>query len=103
MAQFCALIKFRDSEVTVSVDPTGLALGTYSAAITITDPLAIDSPQVVTVNLTVKSPSQDEKPFGSFDTPIDNSTVMGSIAVTGWALDDVGLSSLKIYRDPLQG
>jgi hypothetical protein len=91
-----------DAVVTVTIDPTGLAVGPYSAAITITDPLAIDSPQAITVNLTVKSASKDELPFGSFDTPINNSTVMSSIAVTGWALDDVGLSSLKIYRDPMK-
>lgn len=41
---------------------------------------------------------QDGEPFGQFATPIDNSTVYGSIAVTGWALDDVGIESLKIYR-----
>jgi len=91
-----------DAVVTVSIDPTGLALGTYSAVITISAPPAIDSPQVITVNLTVKNSSQDQPPFGSFDTPINNSTVMSSIAVTGWALDDIGLSSLKIYRDPLK-
>jgi hypothetical protein len=37
-------------------------------------------------------------PFGSFDTPIDGSTVASSIAVTGWALDDSGVASVKIYR-----
>jgi hypothetical protein len=93
---------FGDAVVTASVDPTGLAEGTYGAVITISDPNAIDSPRVVTVNLTVKKSSQDQLPFGSFDTPEDNSTVMSSIAVTGWALDDVGLSSLKIYRAPLK-
>lgn len=91
-----------DAVVTVSIDPTGLTVGTYSGTITISAPLAIDSPQVITVNLTVKNSSQDRLPFGSFDTPTNNSTVMSSIAVTGWALDDIGLSSLKIYRDPLK-
>jgi hypothetical protein len=91
-----------DAVVTVSIDPTGLAVGTYIAAITISAPPAVDSPQVIAVNLTVKSSSKDELPFGSFDSPTDNSTVMSSIAVTGWALDDIGLSSLKIYRDPLK-
>ena len=37
-------------------------------------------------------------PFGSFDTPQSGSAVSGSIPVTGWALDDVNLKSLKIYR-----
>jgi len=92
-----------DSVVTVTVDPTGLSAGTYKAAITVTDPLAIDSPQTVNVLLTIKNSSQNQAPFGSFDTPIDNSTVMSSIAVTGWVLDDVGVDSVKIYRDALHG
>jgi len=37
-------------------------------------------------------------PFGTFDTPIDGSTVSSSISVTGWALDDSGIASIKIYR-----
>ena len=43
--------------------------------------------------------SSSEKPFGSFDTPIDGSTVASSIAVTGWALDDNGIENVKIYRE----
>ncbi|NIM11951.1 MAG: hypothetical protein GTO45_07535 [Candidatus Aminicenantes bacterium] len=39
-----------------------------------------------------------EPPFGSFDTPTSGSTVAGSVAVTGWALDDTGVESVKIYR-----
>jgi Leucine-rich repeat (LRR) protein len=38
-----------------------------------------------------------DPPFGSFDTPLDGSTVSGSISITGWALDDGGLASVKIY------
>ncbi len=84
--------------VTVSVDHTGLSLGTYTGTVTITGPLATNSPQTVTVNLTVKSSNQDQPPFGSFDTPIDGSTVSGSIPVTGWALDDQEVDGVKIYR-----
>jgi hypothetical protein len=36
-------------------------------------------------------------PFGSFDTPITNSVVSGSIPVSGWALDDIGVQSLQIF------
>jgi hypothetical protein len=36
-------------------------------------------------------------PFGDFSTPIDGSTVMSSIAVTGWALDDSGIEHVKVY------
>jgi hypothetical protein len=38
-------------------------------------------------------------PFGSFDTPEYGSIARGSIPVTGWALDDFGVISVKIYRE----
>ncbi|NIM10451.1 MAG: hypothetical protein GTO45_00530 [Candidatus Aminicenantes bacterium] len=41
----------------------------------------------------------DNPPFGSFDTPLDGSTVRSSVPVTGWALDDSEVSSVKIYRE----
>ena len=84
--------------VTVSIDPTGLSAGTYTGTVTVTDPHASNSPQYVTVYLTVKDSSQEVPPFGSFDTPIHGSTVRSSIAVTGWALDDIEVDSVKIYR-----
>ena len=37
-------------------------------------------------------------PFGSFDTPVDCSTVCGTVQITGWALDDVEVANVKIYR-----
>jgi hypothetical protein len=42
-------------------------------------------------------------PFGSFDTPVNNSAVSGAIAVTGWALSAVGISSVDIWREPNPG
>ena len=44
-----------------------------------------------------------EEPFGSFDTPLNGSTVRSSIPVTGWALDDVAVESVKIFRNPVSG
>ncbi len=46
---------------------------------------------------------EKDPPFGSFDTPIDGSTVCSSIPVTGWALDDTGIDSIKIYREQGNG
>lgn len=40
-----------------------------------------------------------EHPFGSFDLPMQGSTVRSSIAVTGWTLDNWGIESVKIYRE----
>ena len=38
-------------------------------------------------------------PFGSFDSPLNGTTVSGSIPVTGWALDDTGVAHVKLYRE----
>ena len=87
-----------DTLVNVSVDPTGLAAGVTTGTITISDPLAENSPQTLNVTLTVREPGSTNPPFGEFSTPVDGSTVSSSIAVTGWVLDDVGVESVKIYR-----
>ncbi|MBA2237679.1 MAG: BACON domain-containing protein [Lysobacter sp.] len=45
-----------------------------------------------------------QAPFGSFDTPQDGAVnINGSVAVGGWALDDVGVRRVLIYRDPVAG
>jgi hypothetical protein len=43
-------------------------------------------------------------PFGVVETPVDNAAgVTGSIPVTGWALDNVKVTNVRIYRDPVAG
>jgi hypothetical protein len=43
-------------------------------------------------------------PFGSFDTPADNTQgVTASLAVTGWALDDGGVTKVRIFRARVAG
>jgi hypothetical protein len=89
--------------VTVSVDVTGLSAGSYTGSITITDPNADNSPAVVDIYLEVKESAQERPLFGSFDSPTDGSVVCSSIPVTGWVLDDVEVSNVKIFRSPLEG
>jgi hypothetical protein len=89
--------------VTVTVDPSGLPTGTYNATISIQDPNASNSPQAVPVVLKVYGSGTTTIPFGYFETPIDGTTVMSSIPVTGWALDDIDINSVKIYRAPIPG
>jgi len=39
-------------------------------------------------------------PYGSFDTPANNTTgIAGAIAVTGWALDSIEVTSVGIWRE----
>ncbi|MCP5106226.1 MAG: hypothetical protein GY950_22760 [bacterium] len=42
--------------------------------------------------------AEQNPPFGEFATPVNGANVASSIAVTGWALDDTGVDSVKIYR-----
>ncbi|MCX6583203.1 MAG: Ig-like domain-containing protein [Candidatus Aminicenantes bacterium] len=91
------------AEVTVTVSLAGLLPGTYTAEIIIQSLNAGNSPRTVAVQLVVKNASQGEPPFGAFDSPADGAAVSGSIAVSGWALDDVEVSYVKIYRDAVSG
>jgi hypothetical protein len=43
-------------------------------------------------------------PFGSFDTPLNNTTgISGAIPVTGWVLDNIEVTSVDIWREPVTG
>lgn len=73
-----------------------------TATLTITAPGVANSP--LTVPVTISSFASTGNPFGLVDTPSDNATgVVGSIPVTGWALDDLGVSQVTLWRDPLPG
>ncbi|MCP5045624.1 MAG: hypothetical protein GY940_00520, partial [bacterium] len=88
-------------------DVTGLDLATkyYFKIQTQTDPHGENENTVlsqfseVVFAVTGSSITEKDPPFGSFDTPIDNLTASGSIPVTGWALDDYGIDTVKIYRE----
>lgn len=84
--------------VTLSVNTTGLTAGTYTGTITVSATGASNTPQTVSVTLTVKSSTSDQSPFGDFATPVSGSSVSSSVAVTGWALDDIDVASVKIYN-----
>lgn len=87
------------SEVLVSANPAGLTPGVYTGKLTVTDPLATNSPQYVHVTFTILGSGASTPPFGEFATPLDYSTVAGSIPVTGWALDDIKVQDVKIYYE----
>jgi glucose/arabinose dehydrogenase len=45
-----------------------------------------------------------QPPFGFLDTPAAGATgVSGAIPVTGWALDDVGVQAVEVWRDAVAG
>jgi hypothetical protein len=89
----------------VSINNTDAVLptsGNLSGVLTITT-VGATGPTTATVNLALLPPPTIA-PFGSFDTPADGTSgVTGSIPVTGWTLDDIGVSRVRIMRDPVAG
>jgi len=89
--------------VTASVDISGLSAGNYSGTITISSANASNSPQTVSVTLNAYGSGASEGPFGHYSTPENGSTISSSVPFTGWALDDIGVDSVKIYRGNQEG
>ncbi len=70
-----------------------------TGAITVTAASAPNSPLSVPVNLSVTFVTLTAAPpIGQVDTPTHSSTQRGAISVTGWALDDTSVSSVRVYR-----
>jgi hypothetical protein len=76
-------------------------IGNYAGAIRIDSSGAINSPQFTQTFVRIQA--QTTPPSGAVDTPANGATVTGSLAVTGWAIDDVGVARVTICRDPVSG
>jgi hypothetical protein len=89
--------------ITVTVAAGALNPGTYDGTVTIR-PAGTTTNLNVPVRTRVHAAGSTIAPGGYFDTPTDGITnVAGAIAVTGWAVDDVAVSRVDIYRDPVSG
>jgi len=84
--------------ISIGITRTDMMPGTYSGTVLVSDPTATNSPQSISVLYKVFAPGNDTPPFGYIDRPFSGTTVASSIPVTGWALDDLGVQSVKIYR-----
>jgi len=97
------------SSVAVAVNTAGLATGAYLATISVTDPNASNSPQTISVSLTVNSPPQAPASLGQFKTDgttavlAGGSTNEGAVILKGGAADpDAGQSvHLEIELKPI--
>ncbi len=79
------------------IAPTVLPAGVYTIVVYGHSTVAgFNSSASVAVTLTAPAP-----PFGVVDTPGNNITVSGEVAITGWALDDAGVASVDIFRSPV--
>jgi Fibronectin type III domain/Viral BACON domain/Bacterial Ig domain len=90
---------------TISLNTASIpASGNVDATLVITSPEASNSPQIVTVHLRQMAAGSSLPPSGAFDTPTNNSTnVAGAIPVTGWAIDDVNVEKVELWRDAVTG
>ncbi len=88
---------------TVSVNAAAApSSGNADATITVNSAQVTNGPLVIAVHLTQLAGGTSMPPVGSFDTPANNATgVVGAIAVTGWALDDVEVTAVELWRDPV--
>ena len=80
---------------------SGLA-ASQSGSITLTFTGAGNTAGPISITLNTIATTAAAAPFGSFDTPMNGATgVTGSVGVTGWGVDDVEISRVRILRDPV--
>jgi len=92
------------AELMVTLDQAQVALltpGFYSSLVKLSTSIAPVSTTGFSVSLRVYGPNESWAPFGVFETPLNNTTAAGAIPVTGWALDEFGISKIALYRDPV--
>ena len=91
----------RGFTVAPKAQPYGLHQQSGTVVVSSSDPGY--SPATLTVTLNVAPAGGSAPPFGSFDTPGEGATVSGEVGVTGWAIDDIGIAGIDIFRSPLPG
>jgi hypothetical protein len=90
------------AKLTVSTQFVSGLSATQTGTITIASAANTVGPISVTLNTIPAGTSAP--PFGSFDTPVNLSTgLAGSVPVTGWVLDDVGVTRVTICLDAVTG
>jgi hypothetical protein len=73
--------------------------GTYTGTLTVYNEYSMFDSRTVTVKVKVYDENQTAGPFGQMATPTDHARVSGSVPVTGWALDDIGVTGVKLFLD----
>lgn len=87
-----------ESSFQVGLQPTSIAVADFNGDGRADLVVANSGSNNVTILL-----GRGPAPFGSFDTPANNSAVSGAVAVTGWALSSSGIAGVGIWRAPNPG
>ena len=91
----------RSFTVGIKAQPYPLGITTGTVVVSSTDPGY--TPVVLTIRVTGFAPGTTAAPSGAIDTPVESAVVSGEVGVTGWAVDDFGVSAVDIYRSPMAG
>jgi hypothetical protein len=86
-----------DATPTASVDMSGMGPGRYAA---VTELSSASSTQYLHTIVEVRASGPNRRPFGEFTAPAHETTVAGSIPVTGWVLDDAHVKALSFFASP---
>jgi hypothetical protein len=90
------------ADLTISVAFAPGLTATQTGSITLT--FAGAGTAAASIGVTFNVAADAAAPFGAFDTPADGTPgVTGSVAVTGWALDDIDVTGVRVLRDPVAG
>ena len=96
-----------DGRFTVHMDavhPSVPSAGTISGTVRVNAAGIPGGTVDLPVFLSVHQAGTTAAPFGVLETPASNASgLSGAIPITGWALDDVGVARVLVYRDPVAG
>jgi DNA-binding beta-propeller fold protein YncE len=86
------------------INPDNVIGGSSLLTATVTVSSASGLATAIPVSLSVDQSNTTRAPGGLIDTPANGATgLQGSIAVSGWAIDDIGVDRVEIWRDPVAG
>ena len=88
---------------TVALKPGTYGAGTVKGYVVVESSEPGYAPTTLDIALRVVLPSAAAPPQGALDSPADGVLVSGEVAVTGWAVDDLGLASVRVYRNAVAG
>ena len=81
----------------------GACTGTGTCAVTMSSAAQTVTATFVVSTRTSAQAQASVVPFGVFDTPTDGATGLGgAVSVTGWALDDIGVDRVEIWRNCIE-
>lgn len=102
----CSQVKgVGNAEISVAIDPIKVRKMlkdkppvTDVGCITISAPNALNSELKIRVSIQIDKVADSNQPFGELSSPTGNTIVSGSVPVTGWALDNIDVTGVQIYR-----